>query len=66
LQENFSGGRGVVFRRFAGIFEGCFTKDGCLDVVFGRCQRGGMRGERGGLAVTFQVRKMRHPFEVFF
>jgi hypothetical protein len=36
------------------------------DVVFGWCERGGLRGKRGELTRTFVVAKMRQVFQLYF
>jgi len=52
-------------RRF-GVFAGYFAEKTCLDVVFWWCERGGMRGKRGVLAVTFSVAKNAPGLEIYF
>ncbi|WP_353063713.1 hypothetical protein RBB77_21015 [Tunturibacter psychrotolerans] len=50
----------------SGVFAGCFSKKACLDVVFWWRERGGMRGKRGVLAVTFSVVKNAPDLGIYF
>jgi hypothetical protein len=60
----------LLDRHFLGgllwCFTGVFAKNGCQNVVCWWSACGGMRGKAGQLTVTFEDRKMRHGFRIYF